>query len=139
MFGMMNAVPVLNLRDEPASIADCPDQAVARLLELTERPKIEQWIEFPKAVFVFLVVAGDAESGAFYVYDRLSKVWYWVDFDDDKFGGYTAADFNQLVRECHFLDIVECPQLLARQDSWVVKPGLRPRCGNIAGAKQRVA
>lgn len=129
MFGTMNALPVLKLGDEAASIADCPDQAVARLLELTERPKIEQWIEFPKSVLVFLVVAGDIESGAFYVYDRVSKVWYWVDFDDDKFGGYTAADFKQLVRECHFLDIVECPQRLARPDGWVVEAGQRPRRG----------
>jgi len=41
-----------------------------------------------------------------------------VDFDDDKFGGYTVSDFDRLVRECRFLDIVEHPQLLFSQDRW---------------------
>ncbi|MFZ3245924.1 MAG: hypothetical protein WA185_12690, partial [Candidatus Acidiferrales bacterium] len=63
---------------------------MARLLELTEHPKIERWVQFPKSLFVFLMVAGDPESGAFYVYDRGAKIWFWVDFDDEKFGGYTV-------------------------------------------------
>ena len=32
-----------------------------------------------------------------------------MDFDDEKFGGYTVDDFDRLVRECRFLDIVERP------------------------------
>jgi hypothetical protein len=127
MFGTMNVIPVLDLRNAPAEVANCLDRAMARLLDITDHPKIEKWVQFPNAVFVFLVVAGDPESGAFYVYDRRSKVWYWIDFDDDKFGGYAVDDFDQLVRECHFLDIVERPYLLTNKDGWIVEPGLRPR------------
>ena len=42
-------------------------KAVARLLDLTDHRKIEKWVQFPKALFVFLVVPGDPESGAFYL------------------------------------------------------------------------
>lgn len=127
MFGRMNVVAVLDLRNAPAEVAYFSEGAVARLRDLTDHPKIEKWVQFPKALFVFLVVPGDPESGAFYVYDRHSRVWYWVDFDDEKFGGYTVSDFDRLVRECRFLDLVEQPHLLAGENRWMVEPGLRPQ------------
>ena len=127
MFGALNAIRVLDLRSAPEEIANSADRAVARLLEVTDHPRIERWIQFPKAVLVFLVVAGDSESGAFYVYDRQAKVWYWIDFNDDQFGGYAVADFDRLVRECHFFDIVEQPALLIKKSGWVVELGGRPR------------
>lgn len=127
MFGAMNVIPVLDLRNAPAEVASSADRAVTRLLEVTDHPKIEKWVQFPKAVFVFLLVAEDPESGAFYVYDRHSRIWYWIDFNDEKFGGYAVGDFDRLVRECHFFDIVEHPNLLAKKDDWVVEPGSRPR------------
>lgn len=126
MFGRMNVIPVLDLGNEPNEIRNCSDGAVARLLEVTDHPKIEKWVQFPKALFVFLVVPGDPESGAFYVYDRRERIWFWVDFDDEKFGGYTVCDFDRLLRECRFLDIVERPHLLTDNRRWIVEPGLRP-------------
>jgi hypothetical protein len=72
------------------------------------------------------VVAGDPESGAFYVYDRRTQVWFWVDFDDDKFGGYNVDDFERLVRECRFLDVIEQPQQLSSTIVWRVQPGTAP-------------
>jgi len=133
MFGKLNAVAIADLQ-APGQVSGSVDQAVARLLELTEHPKIEKWVQFPKALFVFLVVPGDSESGAFYVYNRCSRVWYWVDFDDEKFGGYTVDDFKRLVRECRFLDIVERPHLLVAKHGWTVEPGLRPRSRSVASA-----
>ena len=127
MFGSLNVIPVLDLRNTPPEVACCSNAAVDRLLDLADHPKIEKWIEFPKALFLFLVVPGDPESGAFYMYDRRSKLWYWVDFDDEKFGGYTVGDFDRLVRECRFLDLVERPHLLAGRDRWIVEPGSRPQ------------
>ena len=132
MFGKMNVIPIADLRHTPEEVGGFVDGAVARLLDVTEHPRIAKWVQFPKALFVFLVVPGDPESGAFYVYDRRSKVWFWVDFDDDAFGGYTITDFDRLVRDCQFLDIVERPHLLASKEGWVVEPGLRPRSGCIA-------
>lgn len=127
MFGAMNAIPVLDLRSAPQEITNSADRAVARLLEVTDHPRIERWIQFPKAVLVFLVVPGDPESGALYVYDRQAKVWYWIDFNDDQFGGYAVADFDRLVRECHFFDLVEQPSVLVKKNEWVVEFGGRPR------------
>lgn len=131
MFGKMNLIQVLDLRNAADEVANSSAGAVARLLDVTDHPKIEKWVQFPKALFVFLLVPGDPESGAFYVYDRRSKFWFWVDFDDDKFGGYTTTDFDRLVRDCRFLDIVECPHLLADTHGWIVEPGMRPRSGSI--------
>jgi len=129
MFGTMNVVQVLDLRNAPKEVA-CSDEAVARLLDITDHAKIERWIQFPRALFVFLLMPGDAESGAFYVYDRHSGVWFSVDFDDDKFGGYAASDFDQLVRECRFLDLVERPHLLTGVNQWTIAPGLPPQRRN---------
>jgi hypothetical protein len=126
MFGKMNVAPILDLQHAPDEAGASFEMAVARLLDLTEHPTIAKWVQFPKALFVFLVVPGDPESGAFYVFNRRNKVWYWVDFEDEKFGGYTVSDFDQLVRECRFLDLVERPHLLQSPNGWVVQPGIRP-------------
>lgn len=133
MFGTMNVVQVLDLRNERNEVGRCSDEAVARLLDATDHPKIERWIQFPRALFLFLMVPGDAESGAFYVYNRKSKVWFSVDFDDDKFGGYAARDFDKLVRDCRFLYIVERPYLLTGGNQWIIESGLPPRRGNEVG------
>ena len=127
MFGEMNAIPIADLRHAPGEVGGSVDGAVARLLDVTENPTIAKWVQFPKALFVFLIVPGDPGSGAFYVYDRRARVWFWLDFDDEKFGGYTVSDFDRLVRECRFLDIVERPHTLASMNRWIVEPGLRPR------------
>jgi hypothetical protein len=133
MFGTMNVVQVLDLRNAPNEVGSCSTEAVAQLLAATDHAKIERWIQFPRALFVFLMMPGDAESGAFYVYDRQSKVWFSVDFDDDKFGGYAAGDFDQLVRECRFLDVVERPHLMTGGNQWIIAPGVSPRLRNEVG------
>jgi hypothetical protein len=126
MFGEMNVVPIIDLRHTPEEVGGSVDGAVAQLLDVTEHPTIARWVQLPKALFVFLVAAGDPESGAFYVYDRVARIWLWVDFDDEKFGGYTVGDFDHLVRECRFLDIVEHPQLLPSRKRWIIQPGVQP-------------
>jgi hypothetical protein len=125
MFGQMNVTPIAAPHNSP--ISESLEHAVARLLDVTEHPEITKWVQFPKALLLLLTIPGDPESGAFYVYDRCSRVWYWVDFEDDKFGGYNTCDFEQLVRECRFLDIVETPKLLRSQTPWVVQTGCRPQ------------
>lgn len=132
MFGRMNVMPVLELWNAPDGVANSSEGAVARLLDVTDHPKIEKWVQFPRALFVFLVVPGDPESGAFYVYDRRARVWYWVDFDDEKFGGYSVSDFDRLIRDCRFLDLVEQPRLLTGKEPWMVTAGSRPQRGGHA-------
>ena len=128
MFGQMNVEPLLRLHNGPGKPAPDLESAVARLLEATEQPQVVRWIQFPAAVLVFLVVPGDSESGAFYVYDRRSGTWFWVDFEDNKFGGYNEADFERLVRQSQFLRLVEKPWLLECDGKWFVQPGDRLRC-----------
>ncbi len=135
MFGRMTVIAVLDLRNAPAEVANSVDGAVARLLDVTDHPKIEKWVQFPRALLVFLVVPGDPQSGAFYVYDRRARVWYWVDFEDEKFGGYSVSDFDRLVRECRFLDLVEQPRLLTGKEPWIVTPGSRPQRSGDAAAE----
>jgi hypothetical protein len=127
MFGKMSVVPIINCGDACHESRESLDRAVERLLSLTEYPSIAKWVQFPKSLFLFLLVPEDSESGAFYVYDRRSRIWSWIDFEDEKFGGYNTADFEQLVRECRFLDLVENPQLLRSKVSWIIQTGSRPQ------------
>jgi len=126
MFGKMNVVAIVDLRDAPEDVGGSLEGAVAKLLAVTEHPAIQKWVQFPTALLLFLVIPGDPESGAFYVYDRRSRIWFWVDFEDEKFGGYSVSDFEHLVRECKFLDIVERPHLLRRR-RWMIQPSGRPQ------------
>jgi hypothetical protein len=127
MFGKMSAAPIIDLQDPENENRGSLDRAVETLLALTEYPAIAEWVQFPKALFLFLVVPEDPESGAFYVFDRRSKTWFWIDFEDEKFGGYNIRDFEQLVRECRFLDIIERPELLLSKAPWVIQAGSRPQ------------
>ena len=127
MFGTMTVVPIIDLRDAPDDVSGSLDGAVASLLNATEQPIVAKWVQSPKTLFVFLVVSGDPESGAFYIYDRLSRIWFWLDFEDANFGGYTVWDFDRLMRECRFLEVIECPHLLPSKDRWFVQTGFRPQ------------
>ncbi|MCI0628643.1 MAG: hypothetical protein L0387_44510 [Acidobacteria bacterium] len=137
MFGRMSVVPIVDLQDAPEDVGGSLEAAVAKLLDVTEHPSIQKWMQFPRALLVFLVIPGDAESGAFYIYDRRSRVWFWVDFEDEKFGGYNVNDFERLVRDCKFLDIVERPHLLRRRGRWMIQPGTRPQHAGAAIASGR--
>ncbi len=128
MFGQMNVESLLSLNNGQGKSAPDLDSAVARLLEVTEHPKVIRWMQFPRAVLLFLEVPGDPESGAFYVYDRKRGIWLWLDFEDDKFGGYNVGDFEQLVKRSHFLRLVEQPWLLECDGKWFVQPGIGLRC-----------
>lgn len=127
MFGKMNAVRIVDLAHAPDDVGGSLEGAVAKLLDVTEHPAIAKWVQFPKALLLFLLVPGDPESGAFYVFDRRSRVWFWVDFEDEKFGGYNLSDFDRLVRDCRFLDLVERPQLFLGPSPWVLEAGSRPQ------------
>ncbi len=122
MFGKMNTEPLLRLKD-----AMSLDAAVGALLKLTENTGIARWVQFPRAVLLFLVVPNDPASGAFYVFDRGTCTWIWVDFEDQAYGGYSEADFDTLVRDCRFLRLVERPSLLRRIPGWFVQPGMDPQ------------
>ena len=118
MFGRMMVAPVVQVNPD-ANL----ETAVAALLEAAETAEIVRWIEFPASVLLFLLVAGDPESGALYVLDRKNGTWYAVDFEDEQYGGYSVAQLEMLLNECNFLGLVERPALLRTGLRWVVLPG----------------
>jgi hypothetical protein len=117
MFGHMKAQPILAL--DKSSI----DPAIASLLAITENAQPVRWIEFPASVLLFASVQGDPESGAFYVFDRRTSTWFWIDFDDQQYGGYGVCDFDLLVHEYDILSLVERPGLLRATPGWILEAG----------------
>ncbi len=121
MFGRMTVTPVVQVD------LDCDLQtSITPLLAITEQAEIVRWIEFPLALLVFLIVPGDPASGAVYILDRKKGTWYAVDFDDEQFGGYTAAQFEQLLGDCGFLCLAERPGLWRTGLRWSVERGRPP-------------
>ena len=127
MFGQMTVDPLIRLQHGGSDDRSDLDRAVSALLDKTDHPQIARWIQFPAAVLLFLVIPGDPEGGAFYVFDRKHRTWFWVDFDDQKYGGYAIADFEELVKRSPFLRLVEQPRLLEGGGQWFVRPG-SPLC-----------
>jgi hypothetical protein len=118
MFGHMKAQPII--RVTPTTVTG---EAVDALIAATEKAQVVRWIEFPAAVLLFVVVPGDAHSGALYVFDRRTNTWLWLDFEDDQFGGYSTSDFDLLINEYDFLSLVERPALLRADCGWLLEPG----------------
>ena len=117
MFGHMKAQPLLTLE------SSSPDPAIAALVAITENAEPVRWIEFPASILLFLSVQGDPESGAFYVFDRKSNTWFWIDFDDQRYGGYSQSDFDLLIHDYDILSLVERPGLLEATPGWILEPG----------------
>jgi hypothetical protein len=122
VFGTLDVTDVVNL-----SKCETLDSATAKLLEFAEYPMILRWIQFPAAVLVLLAHSDALDCGAIYVYDRKRCVWLWVDFNDRNYGGYSPAEFDVLINQCHFLRLVESPKLLSPAMQWFVTPGQRPQ------------
>lgn len=122
MFGEVQINQIIDLNKEKTL-----DEAAAKLLEFTEFPKIHRWIQFPTGVVVFLTHADALDCGAIYVYDRKRCVWLWVDFNDRNYGGYSPEEFDILINQCHFLRLVESPDLLSPASQWFIAPGQRPQ------------
>jgi len=101
MFGHMKTQPII--RVTPTTRIS---EAVDALITATDKAQVVRWIEFPAAILLFVVVPRDSQSGAFYVLDRRSNTWLWLDFEDDHYGGYSTSDFDLLVDEYDFLSLV---------------------------------
>jgi hypothetical protein len=116
MFGHMKAQPIIRVRPTTRG------EAVDALIAATDQGQVVRWIEFPAAILLFVVVPGDSQSGAFYVLDRRSNTWLWLDFEDDNYGGYSTSEFDLLVDEYDVLSLVERPGLLKADAGWLLEP-----------------
>ncbi len=121
MFGKMQVTQMLAM-----SKRETVDEAVAKLLQFADYPKILRWVQFPTAAVVFLAHDDAPDCGAIYVYDRKRCVWLWVDFDDQNYGGYSLSEFDLLIDQCHFFGLAELPRLLESPVKWFVSPGQMP-------------
>ncbi len=121
MFGRMTTQAILTV----GSQCD-PASAVRRLVEAAEQVKVVKWIEFPDSLLLFVMVPGDANSGAVYVLDRKPGVWYWIDFEDSQYGGYSLAELERLLEECSLLTLVERPGLLRSRLNWFLEARKAP-------------
>lgn len=118
MFGRMKAESILALKTG-CSI----EEAVQMLIHATDGAQPVRWLEFPSAVLICLAVTDNPTSGAFYVLDRKRRVWLWIDFDDEAYGGYCVGDFDRLVHDSDLLSLVERPALLRGSSGWLLEPG----------------
>jgi hypothetical protein len=121
MFGRMTISPVLQLN--PKSHLE---SAVGTLLQAAEQPEILRWIEFPNSLLLLAIVSGNPQSGAIYVLDRKSGIWYAIDFEDQEYAGYNVEQFEALLKECSFLSLVERPVLLRSGMPWTLEMGRAP-------------
>ena len=117
MFGNMKAQPIL------AVPTVSTEPAVAALLAITENAQPVRWIEFPTSILLLVSVQADPESGAFYVFDRKTSTWFWIDFEDQQYGGYSQSDFDLLIHDYDILSLVERPGLLEATPGWILEPG----------------
>ena len=77
MFGQLKVTTILKLNNHQTV-----DDAVAKLLQFADYPKVFRWFQFQTALVVFLAHDDAPDCGAVYVYDRKRCVWLWVDFED---------------------------------------------------------
>ena len=110
----MNVTPLLTFEELGLDRRATVEEA-SSALALAAEAQIVRWTQFPAGVLFFTLVSGDPESGALYVLDRKSGLFYWLNFDDRKWGGYNLDDYNALVRQHKLTTLAQCPGLLARR------------------------
>src|ERR1700679_3141312 len=108
------ATPILTLKDLGFEGTVGLDQASRGLAERSEA-QIVRWVQFPAGALFFTLVPGDPESGAVYVLDRRNGVFYLVDFNDQKWGGYSLAEYEVLERTHRLTLLAQRPWLLERR------------------------
>ena len=104
MFGQLQVSEIFEL-----SKRETLDEAVSKLVQFADYPKILRWYQFPTALVAFLAHEDATDCGAIYVYDRKRCVWLWIDFNDQNFGGYSRSEFDVLINQCHFFRLAESP------------------------------
>jgi hypothetical protein len=105
--------PILTLEDLGLDRRAGLDQASRGLAERSEA-QIVRWVQFPAGALFFTLVPGDPESGGVYLFDRKDGVFYWLNFDDQKWGGYSLADYEALERAYRLSLLAQRPHRLRR-------------------------
>jgi hypothetical protein len=107
------AKPIFSLADLGFEARLGLDQASRVLAECSEA-QIVRWVQFPTGALFFTLVPGDPESGGIFIFDRKSGVFYSIDFDDEKWGGYSLDDYTTLDRHYGLSSLAQRPWLVQR-------------------------
>jgi hypothetical protein len=108
------AVPIFTLKDLGFEGHVGLEEASRGLATLSEA-QIVRWVQFPAGALFFVLVPGDPQSGALYVFDRRTGVFYSVDFNDQNWGGYSLAEYEVLERTHRISRFAQRPWLLNRK------------------------
>src|SRR5690242_21874195 len=91
----LTANPILTLEDLGLERSVGLDQASRGLAERSEA-QIVRWVQFPAGALFFTLVPEDPVSGAVYLFDRRNGLFYFVDFNYQKWGGCSLAEYRVL-------------------------------------------
>ena len=109
----MTATAVLTLDDLGLGRRSDLEQASRMLAERSEA-QIVRWIQFPAGALFFMLVPGDPESGAVYVFDRKTGIFYLINFNDQKWGGHSLTEYESLERTSGLKLLAQQPWRLER-------------------------
>ena len=124
--------PIFKLEDFGLDNTAGLDEASRVLAEVSEA-QIVRWTQFPAGALFFTLLSDDPESGGFYIFDRKQGVFYWLDFVDQKWGGYSLADYEHAERVYRISLLAQRPWLLKNWDQKRVSRFVKLDNGTPAG------
>lgn len=110
----MTVTPLLTIQELGLDRRATIEEAANGLARIAEAD-IVRWVQFPAGALFFTLVSGDPESGALYVLDRKTGTVYWLNFQDQNWGGYSLDDYEALVRQHNLTGLAQRPWLLERR------------------------
>ena len=112
-FVKLSVNPILSLEDLGLDRRASLDDASRELARISEA-EIVRWVQFPAGALFFTLAPGDPESGGIYVFDRRNGVFYWLNFEDQKWGGYSIAEFEHLNHAYRLTVLAQRPGLIRK-------------------------
>ena len=102
---------VLHLQDFGLERLD-EDRAIVGFAQKAEA-RLVRWLDFAKGALLFLMVPGDNESGAFYIYDRDRSSFYPLSLPiEHRYGGFREDEFESLTEAFDLVALARNPRVL---------------------------
>ena len=88
------------------------DRAIVGFAQKAEA-RLVRWLDFAKGALLFLMVPGDSESGAFYIYDRDRSSFYPLSLPiEQRYGGFREEEFESLMKTFDLVRLARNPRVL---------------------------
>ena len=102
---------VLHLQDFGLERLD-EDKAIVGFAQKAEA-RLVRWLDFAKGALLFLMVPGDNESGAFYIYDRDRSSFYPLSLPiEQRYGDFREDEFEFLTKAFGLVVLARNPRML---------------------------